>query len=101
MAPEVSEKESADWGNALEAVLVDDPTLTSSLSSLNLFFATPTSIDNGIGESVGTIPEMFFVYLFTCLPSNPPDVACYNCHSCRSRIVPTSHYIEYHGGEPH
>lgn len=51
MAPGVTEKESADWGKALEAVLVD-----LALSSVNFFFATPTSIDNAIEASVGKRP---------------------------------------------
>ena len=29
-----------------------------------------------------------------------PKPPCPLSRACRSRIVPTSHFIEYHGGEP-
>lgn len=64
MAPEVSKQENIDWGLALEERLVDEEAgpITSNLQSSNFYFSHPTSVDNAIGASVGTL----FLQYFCC-----------------------------------
>jgi hypothetical protein len=69
MAPEVSQTEATDWGNALEDALIDG-TFPTMLKKTNMYMFHPTSIDNAIGESVGAMPALRSSTINALVPAN-------------------------------
>jgi hypothetical protein len=69
MAPEVSQSEAADWGNALEDALIDG-SLPTKLTEINMHFFHTKTVDNAIGESVGAeLASRSFGFFFPRPPS--------------------------------
>lgn len=71
MSPEVTDKESADWGHALEDIFINDVpgSMSSTLNSTRLYLSHPTSIDNAIGESVGAPQSPLLKFPLLCSSS--------------------------------
>jgi hypothetical protein len=95
MAPEVSQTEAADWGNALEDALIDG-SLPTKLTEINMHFFHTKTVDNAIGESVGAALAL---RSSTTISYSPPAAhgkclrgdffhnACYSSASQRSRYM--------------